>query len=223
MADRIIDSGWVDRYVRNELSTDEELEFEAALFDSPALRGDVEAALSLQSLLDLEGEAGERADSAPAAQPRRQPRLQPLAIAASLLVGALGLSMWLQRGSEVADLERQISELNRPYGEVTIRRLDVMRSSGTTPAHLLRKTADDGLLVLDIELSASARRYDELDMFLQNGQGGQIASWRGSTIDRERVTLAIPSSRISAGMATLEMRAGGEVIEVIPIEILPYK
>ena len=35
------DSGWVDRYVRNQLTPDEEMAFEAALFDSAALRSDV--------------------------------------------------------------------------------------------------------------------------------------------------------------------------------------
>jgi len=219
MADRVFDSGWVDRYVRNELSTDDEMTFEAALFDSPALRGDVEAALSLQSLLQIE----EAADT-PAAEPNeRRPghlRLPPLAMAASFLVGVLGVSMWLQRASDITDLELQVAELQRPYSDVSIRRLDVMRSSGSTPAHLVRKPAEGGLLVLDVELSASTRDYPKLEVSLLDADGASMGGWRGSIADRERITLAIPSSRLSAGEAAIEIKAGGEVVESWPVRIL---
>jgi len=220
MADRIFDSGWVDRYVCNHLTSDEELEFEAALFNSPALRGDVEAALSLQSLLQMEGEAGEvPVSDTVSPQPRWMP-MQSLAMAASLLVGVVGISMWLYRASDVADLQRHISELSRPYSDVSIRRLDVLRSSGNTSGHLIRKPADGGLLVLDVELSATAQRYPELQISLRGSGGASLGSWQGATADRERVTLAIPSSLLSAGQATLEARVDDQIVESWPVSIL---
>jgi hypothetical protein len=221
MADRIFDSGWVDRYVCNQLTSDEELEFEGALFDSPALRGDVEAALSLQSLLQMEGEAGEVPVAETVSARTRQMPMQSLAMAASLLVGVIGVSLWLYRASDIDELQRQVAELQSPYSEVSIRRLDVLRSSGATSGHLVRKPGAGGLLVLDVELSASAKRYPELEISLRDASGAALGSWHGTTADRERVTLAIPARQLAAGDAKLEMRADGEVVETWPVSILP--
>lgn len=221
MADRIFDSSWVDRYVLNELSEDEAIEFEAALFDSESLRSDVEAALSLQSILSL-GEASPSEDRSDNKwTPRRALSWQPLAMAASFLVGVVGIAMWFSSYSEISNLRGQISDWSEASSEIVIKRIDVTRSSGTASGTPVLKPSGNALLVLDIELSSRTENLDQVQADLVDESGTILASWSGSTTDRDRVPLGVRSGQLTDGALMIEFRRGdGEHLETRPIEIV---
>lgn len=222
MVDRIFDSGWVERYVLNQLSEDDEMAFEEALFGSEDLRRDVEAALALQSVLTLDERMGEEPSSGSGEVARLPPAWQPLATAASLLAGALGLVMWYSSSLELASLRGQISELNRTPQEVVIKRIDLTRSSGPGSGTPVRKPAGDALLVLDIELSPGTIERERVRVDLINDGGQVIASWSGDTMSRDRVSMGVRSGHLpDNGALSLEFRSpGGELLETLTILIV---
>lgn len=221
MADRIFDSGWVDRYVLNELSEDESVIFEAAMFESAALRRDVEVALSLQAVLGLDDAASESVQtSSPGASRRVQP-WQPWAVAASVLVGVLGGAMWFKSASEISELHDQVAELSRSYDEVVVKRLDLTRSGGGTRGTPVLKPPGNALLVLDIELSPRTKDLDHAQIKLIDDAGQLISSWSGATTDRDRLSLGVRSSRLAEGPLLVEiLDAEGTKLEEMRLEIL---
>lgn len=221
MADRIFDSSWVDRYVLNELSHDEALAFEAALFDSEALRSDVEAALSLQSILSLDEETSTEALSSSEQAPRRAQPWQPLAMAASLVVGVFGFAMWLTSSSEISDLRERLTELSQGASEIVIKRIDVTRSSSTASGTPVLKPDGNALLVLDIELSSRTENLDQVRINLIHENDNVLSSWSGDTTDLDRVSLGVRASQLPEGSLSLEFhRADGELLEKRRIEII---
>lgn len=221
MADRILDSSWVDRYVLNALSEEEATEFEAALFDSEALRRDVEAALSLQSILSIDETSNAEAQSVTARIPHRVQSWQPLALAASLLVGVVGIAMWFTSSSEVTNLRGQISKLNQASSEIVIKRIDVTRSSSAASGTPVLKPAGDALLVLDVELSSRTKGLDRVQVGLVDETGITLSSWSGDTTNRDRVSLGIRSGQLRGGSLSIEFRqSDGELLEERPITII---
>ncbi len=209
MADRIFDSSWVDRYVLNELSEEEAVEFEAALFESQALRRDVEAALSLQSILTLDDEFNAKAQSITERTPRRVRPWQPLAIQPAC---------WGRRARAVDHKllgeSGQVSELSQASSEIVIKRIDVTRSSSAARGTPVLRPGGNSLLVMDIELSPRTRDLDQLQIEFVGDDGEVVSSWSGPTTDRGRVTIGVRSTQLEAGPMAIEFRnADGALLD----------
>lgn len=222
MANQPFDSDYIDRYLRNDLSADEEAAFETALLDSPDLQDDLEAAMAVCQVLHLEEESESSVNEEPLDYLQRKNNWQPFAMAASVLLAVFSTVMFWKISNDSAGLQRQIDALNQPHADVSTVSLDIMRSSGDTPGVVIQKPAANALVLLDIELGPKGQQKDSILMTMRDESHAEILHWTSTVRGQRRVSMAITSDQLPDGQVWLEMSdSQGEIFERRLIEFLP--
>lgn len=218
------DSAWIDRYLRSELSQDEEAALETALLDSPELQDELEVALAMREALRLDDENEPAVKEEPLDYLKGKHNWQPLAMAASVLLALFSTTMYWKVSNESAALQQQVDALNQPHASVLTVYMDIMRSAGGTPDIIIQKPAANALVLLDIELSPQGQRMDSILMSLKTESATEGLIWRVEVAASSRVTVAFTSGQLPDGRAWLEMSdPQGKVFERRLMEFLPAR
>lgn len=197
---------WVDRYVRDQLSTDEIAEFEIALMDSPALADELETALAIRATLALGPEQQAASNEILPESLSGSGNWQPLALAAMVILALFSTVMFWKSGNDAAALQRQLEQLSQPRTGILNVPVNIMRSSGSENPDVVIKipTGHSGIL-LDIELSSAARKIDELHFTLRNEAGERVANWTGQASPTGRAEVMLGSEQVPAELLSLEI------------------
>jgi hypothetical protein len=218
MTENLHDIEWVDRYIRNQLSAEEEAEFEVRMLQSKELQQHLQTAMALKESLKLDEEIGKTSARPPLTdQSRMKHRWRDMAIAASVLI-ALGSSAGLVVSRHQTDrLEQQIADLNQPATAVLLVPVQIMRSSEPGSSHVIvQKPPGRALIQLDIELSGQAQAQAQpfLQFTLVNDQQRPVLSWQASPLANGRATVLLRNDQVPTGNVRLEISdAGGNVLE----------
>ncbi len=144
-------SDWVDRYLRNGLTTDEEAVFETALLDSPDLQLQLETALGIRQAVLLQAAAGATEKAYPPPTLDARNHWQPLALAASVVLAVFSTTMYWQVSNKAGMLQSEITAMSQPRTSVLTVPVDIMRSADSqTPDVMVQKPEGNALLVLDV-------------------------------------------------------------------------
>ena len=202
MADRQFNEEWVDRYVRDELSAEDEAAFEEALLEDAELQAQVEAVLGIREtlkqaqLLDATATVSEL--------PVRN-QWSTLAMAASVLLAVVSTTLFWRASVETNELRNQVEALQQPRSSVLQVPVDIMRSAGkATPDVIVQKPAGQGLVVLDIELSPAFRNLPAIDFELRQDDDPVLA-WSAAPGINGRANVALSSEAIPDGRVLLHM------------------
>lgn len=218
-------SDWVDRYLRNGLTTDEEAVFETALLDSPDLQLQLETALGIRQAVLLQAAMGEAEKAYPPSGLDARNHWQPLALAASVVLAVFSTTMYWQVSNKAGMLQSEITAMSQPRSSVLTVPVDIMRSAGSqTPDVIVQKPDGNALLVLDVELSPAVAALGQVRMSLRDAQAVELLAWDSGGFDDGRVTAAFDARKLPNGKVWLEMADGqGRVIDRRLLEFLPSR
>lgn len=230
-------NAWIDRYLRNELTAEDETRFETALLESPQLQADLEAAMALRHLLVVEEDAMTRNAGAgsesgafvgtvvgPLSGPEESDTetdagatmistpWMPMALTGSLILVVLSGVMYWNVSHEMATLRTGIETLSHTHGPEIVVPLDIMRSAGMDiPEAIIHKPENGSFIVLDIELTDAAIAADRLHMALTDTAGDELAAWVAERDADGRSRASFDPEFLPTGVVWLEMRdnAGG--------------
>lgn len=222
MAERMNHNELVDLYVRDELTPQQEAEFEEALLESPELQAEVEAVLAIQQALQRE-DAGESQMPTMAEDTLAgASNWQPFALAASVLLAVFSTTMYWKIGNDSINIQRELDKLRQPNTEVLMVSLDIMRSSGNQPDAVIQKPASNALLMLDIELNSQGRSQDQIQASFATDAGESVLSWVSPVRHQSVVSVGIYSDQIPDGRLWLELSdPEGQVFDRRLLEFLP--
>lgn len=224
MVDQMYDSNYLDRYLRNELTAEEEAEFETALLDSPDLQDALEATVALREAIRLEGEETSLEDEKTVDILEGRNNWQPYALAASLLLAVFSTTMFWKVSNDATELQQRIKVLRQPFTDVLTISVDIMRSGVNVPDVVVQKPTDKALLLLEIELSPPGRQRDTIHMTLRDESLADIVSWTSVVSGQSTVDVAIASQQLPDGLVWLEMAdSNGEVFDRRLLEFLAEK
>lgn len=197
------DDIFVDRYLRDELSAEEQAAFEEALLEDPELQSRVETALGIREVLSQAQALG--ALAAPRHGKSRN-QWAPLAMAASVLLAVVSATLLWRTNLESNELQAQIEALQQPRTSVLRVPVDIMRSSGNaTPDVVIQKPASNGLVVLDIELSPDLQNVPLVHFELRQGESAPIMRWSSRPGPNGRSSVAINAEALPPGLVHLYM------------------
>ena len=222
MVKPVFNSSFIDRYVRGELSEEEECQFETSLLDCPELQSEAQTVLAIREALWLDPQ---RHEPVPGKSPEIPPgtaRWQPLALAASVLLAVFSTTMYWKVSNETSNLQLQLNALRQPQTDVVMISIDVLRSSGDRPVAVIQKPANRALLVMDIELGVASRQQDSVHSSLRDESGQWAINWTTELRGRDAISVAFFADQLPDGRVWLEIsRPGGELLERRLLEFLP--
>jgi hypothetical protein len=207
---------WIDLYLRDELSAEQEAEFETALLETPDLQQALEAALGIRQALLLEHEfQRENADIGPIdASLSGSLKWQPMALAASVLLAVFSTTMYWRVSNQAGDLQIEVDALRQPRGAVLTVPIDIMRSlNSTVPDVIVKKPEGMALVVLDIEASPAVRGLERVQMTLRAEDADPIMTWEAYPGTHGRILSVIDSAALPTGLVWLEMADGPTVVD----------
>jgi len=196
---------WVDRYVRDELSDAEVVVFEEQLLEDTELQSELEAILVIKQALklDVTGEMGS-AESAENTHGHNQ--WSTYAMAASVLLAVVSTTFYWRSSVEAGHLKEQIANLQAPRTSVLNVPVNIMRSGGnSTPDVIIQKPAGQGVIVLDIELSARFQSLDAINFELLTANSTTILKWTAAANSSDRASVVLNSELIPDGLVHLQM------------------
>ena len=197
-------NAWIDRYLRNELTAEDEARFENALLESRQLQDDLESALAVRRVLRLEARSQEAKED-PAATGARFPWFT-MALCASLILAVLSGVMYWNVSHEVANLRSDVEGLGEPHANALIVPLDIMRSAGQDlPEAIIHKPADGTFVTLDIELSETAVAANAIHLLFRDERGAELAAWHHGAIENGRVRASFDAKHLPEGRVWLEV------------------
>ncbi|MEJ8566000.1 hypothetical protein [Elongatibacter sediminis] len=198
---------WIDRYLRDELTAEDEMRFETALLESPELQSDLEAALAVRRALEIEMQADRAAPPVETPAVEGQTPWIPMALTGSLVVVVLSGVMYWNVSHEMADLRNGMQALERPHSHEVLVPLDIMRSASTDiPEAVIYKPTGGEFIALDIELTAIAREAGHLRMALRSPEGLEVATWHASASANGRVRSSFDPEFLPEGQVWLEVQ-----------------
>jgi len=216
MTENLNDIEWVDRYIRNQLSAEEEAEFEVRMLQSKELQQHLQTAMALKESLKLDGEIGKTSARPPLiGQSRMKHRWRDMAIAASVLIALVSSAGLLSSRYRTIRLEQQIADLNQPATAVLLVPVQIMRSSEPGSSHVIvQKPPGRALIQLDIELSGQAQAQPILQFALVNDKQSPVLTWQASPLANGRATVLLRNDQVPTGNVRLEISdQGGNVLE----------
>ena len=218
-------SDWVDRYMRNGLTTEEEAVFETALLDSPDLQLQLETALGIRQAVMLHAELGATEKAYPPSTLDARNHWQPLALAASVVLAVFSTTMYWQVSNKAGMLQSEITAMSQPRTSVLTVPVDIMRSADSqTPDVMVQKPEGNALLVLDVELGPAVAALGQVRMSLRDAQALELLAWDSGRFDDGRATVAFDARKLPDGKVWLEMADGqGQVIDRRLLEFLPSR
>ena len=206
----------VDRYVRNELSADEEAYFEIRMLQSQQLQQHVQNALGIKEALKLDEKLKEPTITAiSGSRHSRENPWKSMALAASVVLAVLSTLMFVKSSIEVNGLKRQIEELNQPKTSVLIVPVDIMRSTGNgSPDVIVQKPSANTIIQLDIELTRQSQVQSMLRIALYGDGPAPIASWEAAPLANGRTIAFLRSEQMPIGLVKLQISdADGKSLE----------
>jgi hypothetical protein len=224
MTERLSDIELADMYVRNELTGDDEADFEVRMLQSPQLQQHVQTALAIKESLKLEEKLGESpSDIRNSEHHKSRNSWGQMALAASVLLAVVSTLMWAKTSIDSNQLKRQITELSQPQALVLTVPVNIMRSFGSdTPDVIVQKPSAGSVIQLDIELSGQSRAQPLLRFTLvSEGQESNV-SWQASPSANGRSTVLIRSEQIPTGLVQLQISdVDGNVMDRHLLEFRP--
>lgn len=211
MPDPSADEYWVDWYLRDELSAEDEAAFETAVLESPELQNELEASLALRAALARDARDARRADRI---EPARAPRSEwggwkALPLAASVTLAVLSTVMWWKADNEAVGLERQLEVLAQPASRVLTVDVPIMRSfSAETPDVIIQKPEGRAAILLNIELGLQSRELALLNFALVDPAGKTVVAWQSAPGREGRATAIIENRQIPASRLWLQISSG---------------
>lgn len=203
MAEHDFNNEWVDRYIRDELSDEDEATFEEALLEDPALQADVEAALGIREALKKESILLGPSEVTPMPAGNQW---TSLAMAASVLLAVVSTTMFWRGGIENNRLQEQVEALRQPRASVLQVPVNIMRSSSnSTPDVIVQKPAGQGAIVLNIELSPVFQNLSSIQFALQQIDKAPVISWTGQPGSDGRISVVLNNEVIPDGLVQLQM------------------
>lgn len=200
MAKYEITDVWVDRYLRDELDSEECEAFELALMDSPELSKNLAAAMGVQQALEQEEAHLSDADPGEISPLAPPSGWRTLALVASLVLAVFSTTMLWQTSN-------QLSSLQAPVGDVLTVPVEVMRSgSDVEAARAIAIPDETGLVLFDIEIPADHSDEPVLSMRLSEPGGQEIMSWQSSPLPSGNHNVAVRASQLPKGQALFEAR-----------------
>lgn len=222
MVDHTRHSELLDRYLRNELSADEEAVFETALLDSDELQEALETALALRETIQHDHPAEPYGTGSPEDVLKAHNHWQPFALAASLLLAVFSTTMYWKVSNESMALRHTVDSLNQPYTNLQTVSVEIMRSGGKTPDIIIQKPDHSALLLLEIELSERVQSLDSVHMTLGNEAHSELLAWTSILNGNRTASVAIPSQQLPVGRVWLEFTdSTGTVLDRRLLEFLP--
>lgn len=200
MVEERFDDDWVDRYVRDELSPEDEDRFEQRLMEDAGLQARVEAALGIRGVLQ---QSSATTQSPPAGRIGSNPWTS-WALAASVALAAVTTVLLWRENVRNNALREQVRSLQAPRTSVLTVPVDIMRSSGAgSPDVIIQKPADDGAIVLDIELAPRFRGLEQIDFSLQAPDGAPVLAWSATPGADGRAVVVLQPESLPDGLVEL--------------------
>ncbi len=218
-----------DRYVRGDLEPSAIADFEAELLESPELQDAVELALGLKLLV---GSGHRQAVPNPVARlEQRKPSFQGevqwyrWGLAATILLTVATTQLYWRADNRNEELQKVVDQLNQPVGKVFAVPLDIMRSARSeSPDVIIRKPAQDSVMILDIELQPDMARSSLIRLTISSISGEVIHSLDTAPAANGRVQIALNTAAISSGQYHLEIdsdianRVDQRMFELLPAD-----
>lgn len=224
MVDHARHSNEIDRYLRNELSAEEESAFEQALLESTELQEALEAALALREAIRLDSAAMSSGGGEPDRLLKGTSNWQPFAMAASVLLAIFSTTMFWKVSQESTELRGRVQALNKPYAVVQKISVDIMRSGGNAPDIIIQKPGEHALVLLEIELSPLGQQQSSVHMTMRDESQSDILDWTSSVNGQRVVSVAIPSQDLPEGRVWLELAdSEGKIFDRRLLEFLAAK
>lgn len=198
-----IDMDWVDRYLRNELSSEDEARFEEAMLVDADLQAEVEAALGIRAAMSIEAfdEVAHPTDD----RPRRNPWTS-LAMAASVLLAVVSTTLYWRSEVENGYLVSQLDALQQPRVSVLEVPVNIMRSGAEDSADVIIQIPDgNSVLILDIELSSRLRQLPLVQFSLEGEAVDNVFAWAAAPDPDGRAVVVLNPDSIHSGQAWLLM------------------
>jgi hypothetical protein len=218
------DSDFLDRYVRGELSEEDESEFEIALLDSPELQAELQTVLAIRQALRLDAESEPPGSELSTDVLQGANNWQPFALAASLLLAVFSTTMYWKVSNETASLQQQLESFKQPNTDVVTVSIDIMRSSGNRPAAIIQKPAPRSLMILEIELGEKSREQTSVRSSLKDESDQVLSTWTSEVMGWGGTSVAFLADNLPDGQVWLEIAdVNGELLERRLLEFLPAK
>lgn len=239
MMNRPYDNDWIDRYLRNTLSDQDEAEFETALLQSVDLQRAVENVLCIRQALRLHqrteaanpvvvGNVEHVETAAAGARPDRAKELSgrhswgSAAMVATVLLGVFSTTAWWQASQKVSVLQDELAVLGQPRTDVLTVPIDIMRSGGgLTPDAVIEVPADNSVLVLDVELGLKAAGEDKLLARFRDLDRSEMMAWETGEVENGRVKLVFDAPRMPQGTVWLELSSSND--ELLDKRLLEFR
>ena len=215
----------VDQYVRNELTADEEAEFEVRMLQSPPLQRYVQTALGIKEALRLGEKHAEPSLTAMGGNRHsRKNTWKSMALAASVLLAAFSTLMLVKTNNEAKELKRQIEKLNQPKTSILTVPVDIMRSSESgSPDVIVQKPSARTLIQLDIELTRQSQTQSALQFALYGDGPTPLARWEAIPLANGRTIALLRSEQIPTGLVELQISdIDGKILEHHLLEFKPH-
>ena len=222
MVEHNINNDWVDRYIRDELTAEEETAFEERLLQDPELQQELEAAMAIVEALErTDLITGDLVD--PPVSSISKNSWTPFAMAASVLLAVVSSTLLWRANIESAELRQQIDGLQQPRGHVLNASIDIMRASGkNTPDAIIQKPDGQSAIVLDIELSARFKQQQQIHFELREEAANEaVLTWNATPTADNRASVMINSETIPDGRVLLFITAPGITSESRLLEFRP--
>ena len=213
MTEYDIGSDWVDRYMRDELNAAEEMVFEERLLEDLELQRELEAALGIKEMLKHSGlktgdVIGPSTSKVSEISKVTGNSWRPLALAASVLLAVASTTLLWRANIESNGLKQQLQALQQPRTSILNVPVDIMRSSGDgSPDVIVQKPGQQGVVVLDVELTSGFSQLNEIHFELSEENGSRFLAWNSSPSHAGRASVVLNSESIPDGRVTLTMTA----------------
>jgi len=216
MIENLGDFELVDRYVRNQLSAEDEADFELRMLQSKELQQHLQAALGIKETFKLDERTAKSSTKSPVAdQSRLNFHWKDMAIAASVLIAVITSAGLVVSQYQSNRLEDKIAELNQPPTSVLVVPVQIMRSSKMGSSKVLvAKPSGRTLIQLDIELSRKAQAIPLLQFTLINDGQESLLRWQASPSASGRATVLLRNDQVPVGRMLLNISDNnGNVLE----------
>lgn len=206
MADYNINNDWVDLYIRDELNADEEIAFEERLLEDTELQQELKAALAIKETFKRTDLITGDVVDAPVSSSIRN-SWTPFAMAASVLLAVASTTLLWRANIETDGLRQQLEALQQPRTSVLNVPIDIMRSAGSsTPDAIIQKPDGQGVIVLDIELSARFGQLENVDFELrEEATEDAVLAWSSRPTPDNRASVVLNSESIPEGRVILSI------------------
>lgn len=211
---------WIDRYVKDELSDEEVVLFEEQLINDSQLQSQLEAVLVIKEALKSDHESGTEFTESEFISAKRN-QWSSMAIAASVVLAVVSTTLYWRTSVEVGHLQQQLTSLKSPRSTVLSVPVNIMRSGGaTTAGTIIQKPGDNGVIVLDIELSAGFHKLETINFQLQTDTQTPALEWSAAPNSSGRTTVVLNADVVPDGMVRLTIAdPSGDLLESRLLEI----